>query len=254
MKVLLFDVDGTLTYPMKQIADSMVAELERLSRIGYVLVAVGGSDYDKIKFQLAGALHLFEYVCSENGLVTYRTRQAHSIENISDVFYQKHDLIECNSMINKIGEKNRQELLNVILFELSQIILPCKRGHFIEVRNSCINVSPIGRLCSYEEREQFNEYDKIHNVRQNLINKIQPILQKNDLVAVIGGMISIDIYPQNWDKTYCLKFLSQYEHIYFFGDKTEPGGNDHSLYGHHRVIGYRFDNPKHLEMILSFFN
>lgn len=35
------------------------------------------------------------------------------------------------------------------------------RGTFVEFRNGLINVSPIGRNCSQEERIAFNEYDKV---------------------------------------------------------------------------------------------
>jgi len=43
----------------------------------------------------------------------------------------------------------------------------------------------------------------------------------------IGGQISFDVMPKGWDKTYCLRFLKNYDEIYFFGDKTYEGGNDH---------------------------
>lgn len=36
----------------------------------------------------------------------------------------------------------------------------------------------------------------------------------------IGGQISFDVMPHGWDKSYCLKFLGEYEEIHFFGDKT----------------------------------
>jgi len=32
-----------------------------------------------------------------------------------------------------------------------------------------------------------------------------------------------------WDKTYCLQFLSDFDEIYFFGDKTHEGGNDFEI-------------------------
>lgn len=35
------------------------------------------------------------------------------------------------------------------------------RGTFIEFRNGMINVSPIGRNCSQEERDEFEKYDKV---------------------------------------------------------------------------------------------
>lgn len=46
----------------------------------------------------------------------------------------------------------------------------------------------------------------------------------------IGGQISFDVFPIGWDKTYCLRFLKDYDEIYFFGDKTYEGGNDHEIY------------------------
>lgn len=46
----------------------------------------------------------------------------------------------------------------------------------------------------------------------------------------IGGQISFDVFPVGWDKTYCLRYLKEYEEVYFFGDKTYEGGNDYEIY------------------------
>ena len=66
-----------------------------------------------------------------------------------------------------------------------------------------------------------------------------------NLAYVIGGQISIDVFPKGWDKTYCLQFLTDYEEIYFFGDKTFEGGNDHEIYEHIKPTGraYSVKNP-----------
>jgi hypothetical protein len=40
------------------------------------------------------------------------------------------------------------------------------RGTFIEFRSGMINVSPIGRNCSQEERDDFEKYDKVWNSLQ----------------------------------------------------------------------------------------
>lgn len=39
-----------------------------------------------------------------------------------------------------------------------------------------------------------------------------------------GGQISIDVFPDGWDKRYCLRHVENdgYKTIYFFGDKTMP--------------------------------
>ncbi|RWW03163.1 hypothetical protein GW17_00033693 [Ensete ventricosum] len=41
-----------------------------------------------------------------------------------------------------------------------------------------------------------------------------------DLTFSIGGQISFDVFPRGWDKTYCLKYLDEFQEIHFFGDKT----------------------------------
>lgn len=38
------------------------------------------------------------------------------------------------------------------------------RGTFIEFRSGMLNVSPIGRNCSQEERVEFEKYDKVKNL------------------------------------------------------------------------------------------
>ena len=43
------------------------------------------------------------------------------------------------------------------------LVLPC-RGTFIEFRNGLINVCPVGRNCTREERMEFFEYDKASHI------------------------------------------------------------------------------------------
>lgn len=39
-----------------------------------------------------------------------------------------------------------------------------------------------------------------------------------------GGMISFDVFPEGWDKRYCLDCLDQdcFDTIHFFGNETSP--------------------------------
>ena len=60
------------------------------------------------------------------------------------------------------------------------------------------------------------------------MKKIKPFLFMNELDLLkiqfsIGGQISVDIFPEGWDKTYCLQFVeNKYDEIHFFGDKILP--------------------------------
>lgn len=61
-----------------------------------------------------------------------------------------------------------------------------------------------------------------------------------------GGQISFDVFPDGWDKRYCLRHVENdgYKTIYFFGDKTMPGGNDHEIFTDPRTVGYTVTAPE----------
>lgn len=224
--LFLFDVDGTLTLPRLQMNEEMLTCLEKLHTIeNYDLGFVGGSDLHKQIEQIGETnMDLFSWKFSENGLVSY----------------YKDELINKTSLLDELGEDNYQKLINVCLSVLSETNVPVKRSNFIELRNGMINISPIGRNCSQSEREQFFLWDETHKIRQQIIEKIKCKLPEFNLNFSIGGQISIDIFPIGWDKTYCLQFLkkSKYDIIYFFGDRTEPGGNDYEIYSDARVNAF----------------
>ena len=52
-----------------------------------------------------------------------------------------------------------------MLHYIADLDIPIKRGTFVEFRNGMLNVSPIGRNCSQEERDEFERFDKGAGVR-----------------------------------------------------------------------------------------
>jgi len=52
------------------------------------------------------------------------------------------------------------------------------------------------------------------------------------------------VFPKGWDKTYCLRYLEDYESVHFFGDKCYPGGNDYEIYESPRTIGHKVLDPE----------
>ena len=128
---------------------------------------------------------------------------------------------------------------------MSELDIPIKRGTFVEFRNGMINVSPIGRNCSQEERDNFEKYDKEHKVRETMVDYLKSELSDLNLSYSIGGQISMDIFPKGWDKTYCLKFVEdKYDRILFFGDKTYEGGNDYEIFNHPLTEAYTVTSPE----------
>jgi phosphomannomutase len=116
-----------------------------------------------------------------------------------------------------------------------------------------INVSPIGRNASIQERNDYNEYDLKHDIRPKMVAGLQKAFPDFGLTYSIGGQISFDVFPKGWDKTYCLNHVEaeakrpdgvEYTTIHFFGDKAYEGGNDWEIYSDSRTEGHKVKNPE----------
>ena len=122
----------------------------------------------------------------------------------------------------------------------------------MEYRNGMMNISPIGRNCSREERNEFEEFDKKAGIRPAFIEALKTELGDLNLQFSIGGQISFDVFPQGWDKSFCLQYIEKdYDEIHFFGDNCHKGGNDHEIYVDPRTIGHEVKNPDDTIKILT---
>lgn len=238
--ICLFDVDGTLTDPRQPIKPQVEKLLFETVKKEFDLAVVGGSDINKIKEQLGESVcEKYKYVFAENGLIAYKDGKQLPTQTIQSM----------------LGEEALQELINFCLKYISELQLPFKRGTFIEFRTGMLNVSPVGRNCSQEERMQFYEYDLENQIRQKFIQALKKEFPDLALTYSIGGQISFDVFPAGWDKTYCLRHIQGYDEIHFFGDKTREGGNDYEIYESDLTIGHRVTCPEdtinHLNVLMA---
>ncbi|KAL6942329.1 Phosphomannomutase 1 [Hanseniaspora vineae] len=235
--LVLFDVDGTLTPARLTISDEVKETLQKLRQkvcIGFV----GGSDLSKQVEQLGPTvLNDFDYCFSENGLTAYRLGKE----------------MASQSFIGWIGEEKYNKLVKFALRYLSDLDLPVRRGTFIEFRNGMINISPVGRNASTQERNDYEKYDKEHKIREKFVAALQKEFPDYGLTYSIGGQISFDVFPTGWDKTYCLQHVKNdgFKEIHFFGDKTFKGGNDYEIYEDPRTIGHAVNSPADTVRILK---
>ena len=231
--LLLFDIDGTLTEARKSIKENMIECLKKVSSYEDIDIAtVGGSDLPKAKEQLKSAIDLLKFVFTENGLV---------------YLDEKKELHKVNKISNFLVYDKLKEFVNFCLKYISELDIPVKTGTFVELRTGLINVSPIGRNCSQEERDAFVIYNKEHHIleqfRETLVKNFS---EKFGLEISIGGQISFDVFPVGWDKRYCLQFVEKlYDNIVFFGDKGYFGGNDYEIITNEKITkGIRVKNPE----------
>lgn len=229
--LVLFDVDGTLS-PSRRTASPEMLQMLRTLKKKVVIGYVGGSDLAKQMEQLGedAAKSLFDFGFSENGATAFR----------------KGELICQESFIGFLGEERYKQLVNWTLHYIADLDIPVKRGTFVELRNGMVNVSPIGRSCSYAERLDFAKLDETAKIREKMVAAYQKEFAAFGLQFSIGGQISIDVFPKGWDKTYCLRHVASegFKEIHFFGDKTEKGGNDYEIYNHPSVKGHAVKSPE----------
>ncbi|KAL2049760.1 hypothetical protein ABVK25_009983 [Lepraria finkii] len=244
--ICLFDVDGTLTPARRTVAPEMLQLLSALRHrcaIGFV----GGSDLVKQQEQLGTpsipVTSLFDFCFAENGLTAIRLGQQ----------------LASNSFIGWLGQEKYKELVNFCLRYIADIDCPEKTGTFVEFRNGMINVSPVGRNASVQQRNDYEKFDMENKIRAKFVQALKEKFPEYGLTYSIGGQISFDVFPTGWDKTYCLQLLKaekevsgvDYTTIHFFGDKTYKGGNDYEIYEDSRTVGHSVKSPEDTMRVLK---
>jgi phosphomannomutase len=228
----------------------LLSELRHKCAIGFV----GGSNLVKQQEQLGGPVDvtsLFDFCFAENGLTAIRMGEV--LASQSFIAWIGEDRYKALSKWYVITTGCMSSLIwNCrILHYIADLDIPIKRGTFIEFRNGMINVSPIGRNASTEERNEYQKYDLEHKIRETMVAKLKEAFPDYGLTYSIGGQISFDVFPTGWDKTYCLRHIEAekglsgvvYDKIHFFGDKAYEGGNDWEIYSDERTIGHKVKNP-----------
>ena len=209
-RIFMFDIDGTLTPSRLMMTKEFAKFFDKWSNENkYYLVT--GSDIDKTKEQLPIA-----YIDRAEAIFTCCGNQMWRDDELiyNNKFNPPKDLIE--SLERKVLKSQ----------------YPNRYGNHIEDRGSMVNFSVVGRDCTQEQREEYYEWDKEKGERKIIANAIKEKFP--DLDAVIGGQISIDIYPKGMDKSQVLNVIEQErlvppnEYI-FIGDGIENGGNDYPL-------------------------
>ena len=87
------------------------------------------------------------------------------------------------SIRTHFSDDQLKELINFALHYFADLDIPVKRGTFVEFRSGMLNMSPIGRNCSQEERDAFEEYDKEAKVRETMVGIMREKFAHMDLTC-----------------------------------------------------------------------
>ena len=209
-RIYIFDVDGTLTPSRQQMTKEFAKFFDKWSNKNkYYLVT--GSDLDKTKEQLP---------------IAYVDRAEAIFTCCGNEMWRDGEQIYRNKF------KPPQNLLTYLGHELRKSEYSVRAGNHIEDRETLLNFSIVGRDCSLEERLEYHKYDTDNKEREKIAKTIRDGWPKLD--AVIGGQISIDIYPKGNDKSQILDIIEQErlvkpDEYIFIGDGINNKGNDWPL-------------------------
>jgi phosphomannomutase len=209
--IYLFDVDGTLTSPRQPMDENFVEEfLEWIYDGERSVCLVTGSDREKVKEQIPeDILH----ACK--GSFTCMANQ----------YWVRNKLVYQVSFL-----PSRKLLTDLELYVEQGSEYKLRTGNHVEVRPGMINFSVLGRGATQEQRKDYNQWDKHHKEREDIVEYVTQTFPH--IEASIGGSISVDIYPIGNDKSQAVKYLYAEDptaNFVFVGDRTEPGGNDHAI-------------------------
>tara|TARA_Y100001963_G_C6623556_1_gene372916 strand:+ start:75 stop:812 length:738 start_codon:yes stop_codon:yes gene_type:complete len=241
----MFDVDGTLTPSRRQMTNKFLEFFNCWSKRNKFYL-VTGSDLPKMREQVKDIV-----LERADGLFTCCGNQFWKEGNTKH-WPNDWKLIYDNKF--KVSKKLKKLLRTI----MSNSEYPHRYGNHIEDRGSLLNFSIVGRDCTQEQRDEYFEWDKKSCEREIITQTIKE--KFSDLDAVIGGQISIDIYPKGNDKSQILDIINQDQIIkadeyIFIGDRIESGGNDYPLAKlmeeTHNCSYYQTEGPEQTQKILE---
>lgn len=202
----IFDVDGTLTPSRQPINKNFKKWFENFIKENYVYL-VTGSDYPKTVEQLG------KHIC-ENVERVYNCSGSDVWEKGKNIYTADWKLPE-----------DAQEWLSEKLSE-SRFVL--RTGLHFEHRPGMCNFSIVGRNATLGERKLYVDWDTKIDERIKIAKEFNKLFPK--LEAKVGGETGIDIAPLGNNKSQIIKdFNPKQDILHFFGDRTDPKGNDYPL-------------------------
>lgn len=243
-KLIVFDLDGTLTESKSEIADDMAVLLGQLLETKKVAV-IGGGRFGLFQRQVLSKLsvsgellkHLFLFPTTATAF--YR--------------YENNDWIQVYSQHFSKEEKERAlSSLGRTLQELNYKHPDKIYGEPTEDRGAEITFSTLGQEAPTELKEKWNKENP------DIRAKIEEVLQKYlpDMEVKVAGLSSIDITRKGVDKAYGIRQMEKYlgipvENMLFVGDNFAHEGNDEPVLGT-GVLCFEVKGPEDTKRLIKY--
>lgn len=222
IKMLCFDLDGTLAESKQSLSEEMGALLARATESHYISIITGAA-WPQIEKQVLPVLQ--KHCKNLNKVILCPTcaTRTYAWDESANSFKELYSLLLTDSQKASIVAT-----LNAAL-EAEELLFPQLWGPQVEDRGTQITFSALGQQAPLEEKMA---WDPDFSKRQRIKSRMEPFLA--DFSIRLGGTTSIDITLAGIDKAFGIRKLSELcsiseDSILFFGDALFPGGNDFAV-------------------------
>lgn len=224
-RLIIFDLDGTLTKSKAPIDRETAALLSELLRKKFVAV-IGGGRYEQFRKQFLTKLRIPKparpnlFLFPANATVFYRWRRGWQ-ETYRREFSPRAK--------KKIREAFARALREIRYTPHDPHLRHLKTyGSALEDRGTEMTFSALGQKAPLRRKE---EWDKRHDIRSKLMRALRKYLPNFEIRS--GGRTSIDITKKGIDKAYGIRQIKKalrlpVKDMLFIGDALYPGGNDYA--------------------------
>lgn len=233
-QVLSFDIDQTLNIAKTPIPPE-IAELLKNCLNFFKICPISGQKFEQFLIQIAQPLQAAQATVEQvanlhlfvaQGTQYYRLRPgvtdfiaSESWEQVYNYPLPEEDVVKITTVLEKAAR-------DLDYWEADQL---APGDEIIENRLSQITFSALGQTASTEAKYA---WDPDYKKRQAIVAKCQAELP--DFLFEIGGTTSINVAAPGMNKEFGMKHLLEElnvtkEEVLYFGDMTEPGGNDYPV-------------------------
>jgi phosphomannomutase len=221
-RVVIFDLDGTLTESKADLDKEMASLISKLLQLTYVAVTSGCS-FEQLQNQFLSRLPRGANLCN---LLLFPTCSA------SGYYYNKgrgRFSLAYSNVLSENAVKRTLLSFERVFAEISYVHPRKTYGPVFENRGSQLTFSALGQKAPLRLKQKWDpDRKKRRKIRRLLKTKLP------DFEITIGGTTSIDVTRKGVNKTLCVRKLKQHLHVerkdmLFVGDALFRGGNDYIM-------------------------
>ncbi len=221
-KIIIFDLDGTLTKSKSNLDKEMAALISELLRQRYVAVTSGCS-FQQLETQFLSKLpkntdlrNLFLFPTCSASAYYYDTRRSG--------FFRAY-----SNLLPKHAIKRIVQSFEFVFKEIGYVHPKKTYGQVFENRGSQLTFSALGQKAPLHLKQKWDPEQKKRLKIRRLLKTYLP-----DFEIAIGGTTSIDVTKKNVNKTLCVKKLKERlcvdrKNMLYVGDALFRGGNDYIM-------------------------